>query len=247
VPLHIGIVACSAEGAALCYRTICVEGAHLLGTHDHPEVSMHTHSLATYMECINRNDWAGVGELMLSSAQKLAAVGADFLICPDNTIHQVMPHVEPRSPRPWLHIAAVVAESAAARGFRRLGLTGTRPLVESDVYPQQLAARGLECARPNPVERDAINRIIFDELVNGVFTPAAVAYFQDVIERMKCEGCDAVILGCTEIPLIMSDANSPLPTLDSTRLLARAALHRAVGTPLPNERSQQSRDNSRAR
>src|SRR6185312_3728788 len=130
---HIGIVACSAEGAALCYRTVCVEGAQFLGTQDHPEVSMHTHSLATYMECVNRDDWAGVGELMLSSAQKLAAVGADFLICPDNTIHQAMPHVEPRSPLPWLHIADVVAEQAVERGFRRLGLTGTRWLVASEV------------------------------------------------------------------------------------------------------------------
>jgi aspartate racemase len=236
VPLHIGIVGCSAEGAALCYRTVCVEGAQLLGTHDHPEVSMHTHSLATYMERVNRGDWAGVGELMLSSAQKLASVGADFLICPDNTIHQAMPHVEPRSPLPWLHIAAVVAESAVRRGFRRLALTGTRSLVESDVYPHQLAARGLECVRPNATERDAINRIIFDELVNGVFTPDAVTYFQHVIERTKSEGCDAVILGCTEIPLIMSDANSPLPTLDSTRLLARAALRRATETLLPTAR-----------
>ncbi|HVQ15412.1 MAG TPA: amino acid racemase, partial [Vicinamibacterales bacterium] len=236
VPLHIGIVACSAEGAALCYRTVCVEGAQFLGTHDHPEISMHTHSLATYMECVNRGDWAGVGELMLSSAQKLAAVGADFLICPDNTIHQALPHIEARSPLPWLHIAAVTAESAVARGFRRLALTGTRPLVESDVYPQQLAERGLECVRPNAAEREAINRIIFDELVNGVFTPAAVVCFQQVIERMKGEGCDGVILGCTEIPLIMSDANSPLPTLDSTRLLARAALRRATGTPLPSAR-----------
>lgn len=236
VPLHIGIVACSAEGAALCYRTICVEGAQFLGTHDHPEVSMHTHSLATYMECINRGDWAGVGELMLSSARKLSEIGANFLICPDNTIHQAMPHVEPRSPLPWLHIAAVVAESAVARGFRRLGLTGTRPLVESDVYPKQLAARGIECVRPTATERDAINRIIFEELVNGVVTADAVACFQRVIERMKTEGCDAVILGCTEIPLIMNDSNSPLPTLDSTRLLARAALHRAAGTPLPSAR-----------
>lgn len=234
--LHIGIVACSAEGAALCYRTVCVEGAQLLGTHDHPEVSMHTHSLATYMECIHRDDWAGVGELMLSSAQKLAAAGADFLICPDNTIHQALPFIEQRSPLSWLHIAAVTAESAVERGFRRLGLTGTRPLVESDIYPQQLAARGLECVRPSESERQAINRIIFDELVNGVFTPAAVDCFQRVIERMKSQGCDAVILGCTEIPLIMNDGNSPLPTLDSTRLLARAALRRALGTPLPNAR-----------
>ena len=233
VPYHIGIVACSAEGAALCYRTVCAEGAQAMGTHDHPEISMHTHSLATYMECVNRGDWAGVGELMLSSAQKLAAVGADFLICPDNTIHQALPHVEPRSPVPWLHIAAVVAESAVRRGFRRLGLTGTRSLVESEVYPGQLAARGLECVRPNANERAAIDRIIFDELVNGVFTPAAVDCFQRVMERMKGEGCDAVVLGCTEIPLIMNDGNSPLPTLDSTRLLARAALRRALGTPLP--------------
>ena len=236
VPRHIGIVACSAEGAALCYRTVCAEGAQILGTHDHPEVSMHTHSLATYMGCVTRGDWAGVGELMLSSAQKLAAAGADFLICPDNTIHQALPHVEPRSPLPWLHIAAIVAESAVGRGFRRLGLTGTRPLVESDVYPQQLAARGLEYVRPNANERDAINRIIFAELVNGVFTPAAVEYFQRVIERMKGEGCDAVVLGCTEIPLIMNDANSPLPTLDSTRLLALAALRHATETLLPSAR-----------
>jgi len=194
---------------------------------------MHTHSLATYMECINRDDWVGVGELMLSSAQKLAAVGADFLICPDNTIHQALAHVEPRSPLPWLHIASVVAENAVGRGFRRLGLTGTRSLVDSEVYPQQLAARGLECVRPNASDRDAINRIIFDELVNGVFTPAAVECFQRVIDRMKDDGCDAVVLGCTEIPLIMNDANSPLPTLDSTRLLARAALRRATGTLLP--------------
>jgi aspartate racemase len=233
VPQHIGIVACSAEGAALCYRTVCVEGSELLGTHDHPEVSMHTHSLATYMEFINRGDWVGVGELMLSSAAKLAAVGADFLICPDNTIHQALPYIEQRSPLPWLHIAAVVAESAATRGFRRLGLTGTRPLVESEVYPQQLASRGISCVRPNATEREAINRIIFDELVNGVFTPAAVECFQQVIERMKGEGCDAVILGCTEIPLIINDANSPLPTLDSTRLLARAALRRAVSPTRP--------------
>jgi aspartate racemase len=228
MPNHIGIVGCSAEGAALCYRTICVEGAQLLGPHAHPEVSMHTPSLADYMTCIYRNDWPAVGELMLASANKLARAGADFLICPDNTIHQAFPYVEPRSPVPWLHIADVVAQQAVERGFRRIGLTGTRWLVESDVYPEKLAARGLEYVRPNPAERDEINRIIMDELVYGVFKPEAVAYFQQVIQRMKGEGCDAVALACTEIPLIMNDANSPLPTLDSTRLLARAALRRAA-------------------
>ena len=225
---HIGIVACSAEGAALCYRTVCVEGAELLGAHDHPEVSMHTHSLAQYMKAIYRGDWAAVGEIMLSSAHKLAKVGADFLICPDNTVHQALPYFESRSPLPWMHIAEVVAGEAVARDFRRLGLTGTKYLVTSEVYPEKLTARGLEYLRPNADEREEINRIIMDELVYGVFKPEAVGYFQKVMGRLKSEGCDAVVLGCTEIPLLMNDANSPLPTLDSTRLLARAALRRAV-------------------
>jgi aspartate racemase len=189
---------------------------------------MHSHSLADYVTCLERDDWQGVGELMLSSAEKLARAGADFLICPDNTIHQAMPYVAPRSPRPWLHIAEVVAEQARARGFTRLGLTGTRFLVQSDVYPGQLTPRGIDYVRPEPSERDEIDRLIWEELVNGRITADALAYFQRVIERMKRDGCDAVVLGCTEIPLLVNDGNSPLPTLDSTRLLARAALHHAV-------------------
>ena len=228
MPQHIGIVACSAEGAALCYRTICIEGAQLLGPHDHPEVSMHTHSLAEYMKLIHCYDWNGVAELMLSSANKLAKIGADFLICPDNTIHQALLYLESRSPLPWLHIAEVVAAHAVERKFQRIGITGTRWLIESNIYPEKLTARGLEYLRPNNTERDEINRIIMDELVYGIFKPEAVSTFRQVIQRMKDQACDAVVLGCTEIPLIMNDANSPLPTLDSTRLLARAALRRAV-------------------
>ena len=225
---HIGMVACSAEGAALCYRTICIEGPALLGGHHHPDVSMHTRSFGDYVDRITRGDWPAVAELMLDSAHKLAAAGADFLICPDNTIHQALPWVESRSPLPWLHIAQVVAAHAEERGYRTLGLTGTRWLVESEVYPQKLAARGLGFVRPTAVERLEINRIIMDELVRGIFKQDAIAYLQGVMTGLKAGGCDAVVLGCTEIPLIMNDANSPLPTLDSTRLLARAALRRAM-------------------
>ena len=228
MPSHIGIVACSAEGAALCYRTICVEGAEVLGPHAHPEITMHTYSLATYTPLLDSGDWQAVGKLMLASAAKLALAGADFLICPDNTIHQAFSYVEPQSPRPWLHIAREVALSAVARGFRRLAVTGTRWLVESEVYPEQLRAHGLEFMRPSPSECAEIHRIITAELVYGVFKPEAVAAFQRIIARLKSEGCDAVILGCTEIPLLINDANSPLPVLDSTRLLARAALRRAT-------------------
>jgi aspartate racemase len=201
-----------------------------MGEHGHPEVSMHTHSLAEYMKCIYRNDWQGVGDLMLSSANKLAKVGAEFLICPDNTIHKAMEFVRPWSPLPWLHIAEVIAQQAVERGFTRIGITGTRYLVESEIYPEKLAECGLEYVRPSEDERAEINRIIFDEFVWGMFKPEAVAYFTQVIERLKNQGCDAVVLGCTEIPLIMNDGNSPLPTLDSTRSLARAALRFAMET-----------------
>jgi len=240
---HIGIVGCSAEGAALCYRTICTEGAKLLGPHAHPEVSMHTPSLSDYVARIDRGDLHGIGALMLASAHKLAKVGADFLICPDNTIHQALPLVEPRSPLPWLHIAEVVAVEAVDRGFRRLALTGTRWLVDSDVYPEKLAARGLQYECPDEIERVEMNRIIMDELVPGTLKPEGIAYFQRIIERLKQAGCDAAILGCTEIPLIIDDTNSALPTLDSTRLLARAALRHArtwVSYPTAARRSSAS-------
>jgi aspartate racemase len=228
---HIGIVGCSAEGASLCYRTLCAEGAALLGPHAHPEISMHTPSLALYVDCLERNDWDGVAQLMLASARKLHGAGAQFLICPDNTIHQALPRVLPQSPLPWLHIAQVVAAEAARRGLRRVGILGTRWLVQSDVYPQALEARGIGWLRPTDDAVAMMNRIIMEELVPGRIEPVSVAVFEREIAELAGRGCDAVVLGCTEIPLIIGDANAALPTLDSTRLLARAALQRAVSPP----------------
>jgi len=226
--LHIGIVACSTEGAALCYRTISLEGSQRLGRHDHPEVSLHSFSLAQYMKCIDANDWAGVAEFMLKSAGKLARAGADFLICPDNTIHQAFDLVEHRSPRPWLHIAREVAKEAQRKSHKRLAVLGTRYLMEGPVYSDTLRAAGIEHRVPGPDQRARINQIIFDELVNGQFLPRSLAYYIEVIRSLKDEGCDAVVLGCTEIPLLVTPEASPLPTLDSTRLLARAAVAKAV-------------------
>ena len=207
------------------------KGAQVLGPHAHPEITMHTHSLAAYVKCLDRSDWESVAELMLDSARKLEQAGADFLICPDNTIHQAMALVEKHTPLPWLHIAEVVAAEAVARGYRQIGLLGTRWLVESEVYPEKLKPLGIDVVGPTDEERREIDRIIMDELVYGVFRPESVTYYQLVIRRMKDEGCDAVVLGCTEIPLIISNRNSPLPVLDSTRLLAWAALRRAVDSP----------------
>jgi aspartate racemase len=227
-PRHIGIVACSTEGAALCYRTISLVGGELIGRHAHPEVSLHSYPLADYMESICRDDWDGVARLMLSSAEKLARVGADFLICPDNTCHIALPRLRARSPLPWLHIGEVVAAEAQRLGYRRLGVTGTKYTMEGPVYPEVLAAAGIEYRVPGQDARERIDRIIFDELVNGRFTAASLACFQKEIATLRDAGCDAVILGCTEIPLLVAPEESPLPTLDSTRLLARAAVEHAL-------------------
>jgi aspartate racemase len=226
---HIGIAACSAPGAALCYETICTEGAALLGPHEHPEISMHAVSFAEHVRLIRVNDWAGVGELLLQSAGKLAQIGADFVICPDNTAHLGLDFVLERSPVPWLHIVDAVVLAAVKAGYRRVGLLGTRALVESPLYPERLLRAGLDCRRPSAADRETVDRIIFDDLVYSRVTPQARAELRAIIARLKQnDECDAVILGCTELPLAIAGDVSVLPTLDSTRLLARMALERAA-------------------
>jgi aspartate racemase len=234
---HIGIVAVSAEGAALCYRTICAEGAALLGPHDHPEVSVHTYPLARYMRLIERDRWDEAAELLLASAGILVRGGAELLICPDNTLHQALDRVRERAPAPWLHIAEEVAADAAARGHRRLGVLGTRYLMEGPVYREKLAARGLACEIPDAADRERVNALIFDELVYGRVDDGSRRYRGRLIESLGERGCDAVVLGCTEIPLLVSQADSPLPALDSTRTLARAVLRASVESLRAGKRS----------
>lgn len=228
---HIGIVGCSAEGAALCYRTICLEAEPRMGRHVHPEVTLHTFSLADYMKHIEpEQNWEKVGALMLRSAAILKRAGADFLICPDNTIHQAMPFVLPGSPLPWLHIAEEVGKEAKRQNFRKLALTGTKFLVRGPVYPEKLERMGLTWARPSERHQERLNCIIFDEIVRGQIKGESLAYFLQIIEDFGTQqGCDAVVLGCTELPLLLPGATgTALPTLDSTRILARAALQEAL-------------------
>ena len=228
MPKHIGIVGCSAEGAALCYRTICGEAPPLMGEHMHPEISMHTHPLAEYMVPIREGDWENVAALMLSSAEKLSRIGAEFAISPDNTIHEAFAFVQEKSPIPWLHIAEAVADKAIAEGFKQLAILGTKYLVTGPVYPTTLEKFDIASQIPEENDRARINEIILNELVNGIFTEKSRHYFNDVIEKLKNQGCDAAVLGCTEIPLLVDPNDCPLPVLDSTRLLARAALNEAL-------------------
>jgi aspartate racemase len=225
---HIGIVGCSAEGAALCYRTICSEAPKVMGEHRHPEITMHTHPLADYMIPIRKGDWENVAAIMLSSANKLAGAGADFAICPDNTIHQAFELMRARSPIPWLHIAEAVAEEAKKRGLQHLAVLGTKYLMTGPVYSRVLDRFGISSEIPDASVREKIDEIIFKELVNGIFLEPSRLFFDQVMDTMKQRGCDAAVLGCTEIPLIVDPNDAPLPTLDSTRLLARAALQKAM-------------------
>jgi aspartate racemase len=225
---HIGIVGCSAEGAALCYQTICREGADLMGEYMHPQVSIHTHPLRKYMNFIYENKWKGVVKLMLSSADKLKAAGADFLICPDNTIHQAFPDVKKKSPLPWLHIAYEVAAEAMHLGYRKPAVLGTKYLMTGPVYSDAFKRTKLKLRIPTKSVREQIDRIIFNELVYGEIRKESKKYLLTQIRILKDKGSDSVILGCTELPLIVSPDESPLPVLDSNRILALAALRHAL-------------------
>lgn len=227
---HIGIVACSAEGAALCYRTICQEALTVVGKNDHPRITLDSIAMARWMPAFDAGDWAGVARVMLDSARLLANAGADFAICPDNSAHVAWDHLQAETPIPWLHIARVLGEEARRRGFRRVGLLGTRFTMGggAPVYRPVLDALGIETVVPDPADAKEVDRIIFAELVDGVFRGASREFYSGVIARLAERGCDAVALACTEIPLLVRPEESPLPTLDSTRLLAQAALREAM-------------------
>ena len=200
----------------------------MLGPHAHPEVSLHNFPLSEYQRLIDEDNWRDVGAMLIESAAKLVRAGAEILICPDNTIHQGLDLVREDSPVPWIHIAEEVTREARDRGFKRVGILGTRFLMEGPVYPSRLSAAGIEHRIPNPVQRGRINQIIYDELVRARFERPSLEYFQDVIRQLANDGCDAVALACTEIPILVTAADSELPILDSTRILARSALRAAT-------------------
>lgn len=226
---HIGILAHSAEGAALCFLEACHAGEGKLGAHNHPDITLDIVAMGAAMPLWERHDYAGVREILARSCERLARAAADFFVCPDNTAHLALELDGETLPLPGLHIAEVVAETAQAKGFRRIGLLGTRWTMEGATYRDAFARAGLDHAVPEAAERERLNAIIFDELVRGRFTQASRTDVAAMILALKHAGCDAVALSCTEIPLLISQDVSPLPILDSTRLLARAAVDVALG------------------
>ena len=225
---HIGIVACSAEGAALCYQQICRDALTVVGKNAHPRITLDSIAMSDWMPSFDAGDYRGVARFMLESARLLAAAGADFAICPDNSAHRAWEFVEAETPLPWLHIARVAGEEARRRGFRKVGVLGTRFTMSGPVYREALGPLGIETVVPEGADFEMVDRVIFSELVDGVFSDASRRAYNESIGRLGARGCDAVALACTEIPLLVRPEESPLPTLDSTRLLAAAALREAL-------------------
>jgi aspartate racemase len=226
---HLGIVAHSTEGAALCFRAFCQEGFAELGPHEHPDVTLDCIALARSMPAWDEGDYGSIRATLSLSIERLARAGADFFVCPDNTAHMALEQPGVQFALPGLHIAEVVADRAARESHTRVGVLGTRYLMDSQIYPRAFASRGIAAELPDAGDRHIVNEIIFDELVNGVFTASSLREYVRIIEQLVVRGCDAVALVCTEIPLLVTPDVSPLPTLDSTRLLARAAFDVAVG------------------
>ena len=226
---HLGILATTPEGAALCFRVFCQQGGSGSGPGEHPDVTLDCIALARSLPAWERGDLAAVRATLAVSVHRLARAGADFFACPDNTAHIALEQPGPSLALPGLHVAEVVAEQAARNGHRRVGLLGTKYTMDGPVYPRALAARGIATEVPAGQDRVILHEIILTELVNGVFTDGARQEYSRIIDRLAARGCDAVGLVCTEIPLLVPPDASPLPVLDSTRLLARAAFGTAIG------------------
>jgi aspartate racemase len=231
---HIGILAHSFEGAALCYRAICLEGLDRLGPHQHPEVTLTGRGMADVLDEWERNDLPALRAFFRDDIQKLAAAGCDFFVCPDNTAHIALESEGDAFHISCLHIGEVLADEAQRRGLRKVGILGTKWTMTGPVYPSAFGRRGIDWAVPNEADRKQIDDSIFEELCLGIFTDESRAAYVRIIEKLKAEGCDAVALVCTEIPLLVTEDVSPLSTLDSTRLLAAAAVEVATGArPMP--------------
>lgn len=234
---HIGILAHSAEGSALCYLAACHEGSRRLGAHRHPDITLSVVEMAASLDAWERLDLPPIRATLAGTVARLKSAGADFFVCPDNTAHIALEAPGEPLPLPGLHIAEAVADEALARGYRHIGVLGTKWTMDGPVYRAAFARRELGFAIPEPADRALVNQVIFDELCCGTFTDASRREYVRIIEELESRGCDAVVLGCTEIPLLVTEGVSPLPTLDSTRLLAKAAVDVALDArPLPTWR-----------
>ncbi len=233
-PKHIGIASVTAEGGALAFRHIVHISERILGRDQHPEISLHSHSFSKFSSVTSNRDqvWSA---LITESSRKLASAGAEFFICPANTNHSVFDVVQETLAIPWLHIASMVAEHAHSRGYRKCLLLGTRYLLESGIYPAYFEPKGIEVLIPDEASKNTVQQIIYEELIRGIVSTEARAFVVALIKKYSTGGqCDSVVLGCTELPMLIAESDADIPTLDTTNILACGAVAAALGITLAN-------------
>lgn len=228
----IGIVGgLSWEATALYYRLLNQAAARVLGQHHNARSVIVSVDFAEALALANQDDWDGLAVLLIDAAKRLRDAGAEIVLLGANTAHIVAEQVAAAIDVPLLHIADVAGE--AARPFQRVGLIGTRFTLESPVYAERLRERfGLTVITPDAAGRDVLQRIIVDELTVGRVEARSREECVAIIRQLRDKGAEAIIVACTELPLLIGHDDSPLPLLDTTALHAEAALRLALGVSL---------------
>jgi aspartate racemase len=221
---HLGIVGVSPEGVALFYRLLARRAGKARAQGEQPKLSVHNEPLADYIAALRADDWHTIGRLLRRSAEMLASCGAQCVMTPDNAVQHGVQLAEVGSPVPWLTMPALVGEAIARDNRKRVGIIGTKLVCFSSTYQTQLGLRGIRVSPPTEADANALDDIIFGELIYGSPRPESIAKIQTILQSMKDAGCEAVILASSELPLALEDVVSPLPLYDSVDVLANAAL-----------------------
>jgi aspartate racemase len=206
------------------YRLINQEVRRRLGGQHSAEIVMYSVDFEEIEGLQNCGDWDTAGRILAEAAKRVQQGGADFLVMCTNTMHKVAPVIEQTIDIPLVHIADATAESVCRAGMQRVGLLGTRFTMQEDFYKGRLSERhGLDVRVPAPDDIAIIDRVIFSELCLGKILETSRGQYVKIIQRLADQGAEGVILGCTEIGLLIGPDDSPLPTFDTTRLHSEKA------------------------
>lgn len=224
----IGIVAVSHHGSSLCYRALAERASRRIDPPDQPTVILHNLPLAQYIDAMRQGDWMAVGTMLACSAEALAAAGADFCILPDNLAHHAAHFAAQASPIPWLNMIELVADAVTAERLQTVGIVGTRMVMNGSIYQSMLGLRGVSLLTPPGEDMEAIDSVIFGELIFGKTTRESRDRLADAVCRLGERGCEGVIYGSTELPLLLAPAKCPLKAFDPVDLLVEGALSLAT-------------------
>ncbi len=225
---HIGIAAVSPEGAAVFYTQLSRHLSRLLPPNQHPRITIHNEPLSLYIDAIRKDDWHRVGELLRRSAEALARCGAEFCLSPDNIVQHAAALAESGSPIPWITMTELVAQEVGKDGRRTVGVIGTKMVCSSSTYQTHLGVRGIHMIPPEPAETETLDQIIFGELLYGHIRPESRQAVLGIIGHLQSRGCEAVILACSEAPLLVTPELSSLPVYDAASILAESAVRHSM-------------------